>query len=118
MIKEFKDLEVYKVSYDLAVRLHKLSIELPQMEQFELGRQLRRAATSIPLNIAEGYGRKKSAADFKHFLSIALGSCNEVRVLLDMLKDIGYLEEPIYDGFSSAYQVLGRRLFALIERWK
>lgn len=118
MIKEFKDLEVYKVSYDLAVSLHRLSIELPQIEQFELGRQLRRAATSIPLNIAEGYGRKKSALDFKHFLSIALGSCNETRVLLDMLKDIGYLEESIYGEFSNAYQVLGRRLFALIERWR
>ena len=117
MIKEFKDLEVHKVSYELAVKLHKLSVELPQIEQFELGRQLRRAATSIPLNIAEGYGRKKSAAEFKHFLSNALGSCNEVRVLLDMLKDIGYIENSLYDELSNAYTVLGRRLYRLIERW-
>ncbi len=118
MIKEFKDFEVYKVSYDLAVRLHKLSAELPQIEQFELGRQLRRAATSIPLNIAEGYGRKKSTADFKHFLSNALGSCNEVRVLLDLLKDLGYLETTLYNEFSNAYEILGRRLYTLIVKWK
>lgn len=117
MIKEFKDLEVYRVSYDLAVKLYKLSSELPQIEQFELGRQLRRAVTSIPLNIAEGYGRKKSAADFKHFLSNALGSCNEVRVLLDLLKDVGYLEVEIHKELSSAYEILGRRLYALIEKW-
>ena len=63
-----------------------MTLEFPKHELYELGSQMRRAATSIPLNIAEGYGRKSTAADFKAFLRIALGSCNEVMVLIEMIK--------------------------------
>ena len=57
-MKEYEKLDVYVKGYDLGIRIHKLTQEFPNAEKFELGRQLRRAATSIPLNLAEGYGRK------------------------------------------------------------
>lgn len=73
-ITSFRDLAIYQKSYVLALEVHKLTRELPEVERYELGHQLRKAAVSIPANIAEGYGRKNSQAEFKHFLRNALGS--------------------------------------------
>ena len=59
MIKSYKDLEVYKRSYKLALKTHKITLTFPAIERYELGSQLRRATKSIPLNIREGYGKKR-----------------------------------------------------------
>ena len=117
VIQSFYDLDVYKRSYRLALELHRLSFTLPKHEQYELGSQIRRSAVSISLNIAEGYGRKKSQAEFKHFLRNSLGSCNEVQVLLDLLKDLGYMKEAHYLSFKEEYQILGKQLNKLIQVW-
>ena len=90
----------------------------PKQEQYELSSQLRRAAVSIPANIAEGYGRKASAAEFKHFVRIALGSCNEVAVYLDLIKDLEYIDEKMHEELSKEYEVLGRQLNVLSRRWQ
>jgi four helix bundle protein len=79
MIKSYEDLEVYQQSYELYIEIYKATLNLPRYETYEIVNQLRRAALSIVLNIAEGYG-KQSVADFKRFLSISIGSCNEVCV--------------------------------------
>ena len=118
MIKSYKDLEVYKKSYKTALELHQMTLEFPKHELYELGNQMRRAAMSIPLNIAEGYGRKSSNNEFKQFLRIALGSCNEVMVLLEMIKDLGYMEETKYREVNEQYDHLSRQLYRLIESWK
>jgi four helix bundle protein len=118
MIKAYKDLEVYGESYKLTLQLHKMTNEFPDFERYEMGRQLRKAAMSIPMNIAEGYGKKESEKDFKRFLQVSLGSCNEVAVLLDMSKDLGYIEQKKYEEFSQRYEVLGRRIYTLIQKWK
>ena len=73
---------------------------------------------SIPMNISEGYGKKESELDFKRFLRMSLGSCNEVRVLLDMSKDLGYIEENVYEQITQKYDVLGKRINTLIQKWK
>ena len=85
MIKTFYDLNVYKSSYELSLKIHKISHSFPKEELYELGAQLRRAAVSVSANIAEGYGG--SSAEFKRYLRIANGSCNEVRVYIDMSYD-------------------------------
>ncbi len=118
MIKSYKDLEVYKNSYQAALELHQTTLEFPKHELYELGSQLRSAGTSIPLNIAEGYGRKYSSNEFKQYLRMALGSCNEVIVLLEMIKDLGYMEETKYQEFNEKYDHLSRQLYRLIENWK
>ena len=92
MIKNFNDLEVYQTSYRLALEIHQITKKFPAHETYEIGSQLRRAALSVPLNIAEGYGKKRSLKDFKRFLNISLGSCNETMVLIDFVKDLGYIE--------------------------
>ena len=118
MIQSYKDLDVYQRSYKLALDIHRLSFTLPEVEKYELRSQLRRAAVSIPLNIAEGYGRKDSKAEFRHFLRNALGSCNEVQVLLNMIKDLGYIQEEIYTEFAPSYEIAGKQLNKLIQNWK
>ena len=118
MIKSYKDLEVYRKSYEAALKLHQMSLEFPRHELYELGSQMRRSAMSIPLNIAEGYGRKSAVAEFKHFLRNALGSCNEVIVLLEMIKDLGYLENDVFQELNEMYDHIARQIYRLIESWK
>jgi four helix bundle protein len=118
MIKGYQDLEVYKRSYNLALRLHQTTLQFPSHERYELGSQIRRSAVSVPLNIAEGYGRKSSPKEFKHFIRNALGSTNEARVLVDMAKDLGYLESSAYEDFAEQYQILSKQLYRLMERWE
>ena len=79
--------------------------------------QIRRAALSIVLNIAEGYGRK-SRDDFKRFLKMSYGSVNEVEVLLELGKDLKYVKEETYRDLIERYSLLGKRIFTLIEKWK
>lgn len=118
MIKSYHDLEVYNRAYELALNIHKLSFSLPEGERFELSSQIRRAAVSIALNIAEGYGRKDSSAEFKHFLRNSLGSCNEVQVLLNLLKDLNYIDQEKYLTCKEGYDILGKQLNALIKKWQ
>ena len=114
-IKSYEDLEVYQQGFRLAVEIHKLTTVFPAEERRELGYQVRRAAVSIPANIAEGYGRKNSSAEFKHFLRNALGSSNEVCVLLKLAKELSYIDD---NKIIEEYDVLGKRLYCLIESWK
>ena len=116
IIKSYKDLEVYQEGYRLAIGIYKEVNSLPN-EAFELVKQTKRAAMSIPLNIAEGYGKKESVLEFKRYLRMAMGSVNEIEVLLEMLKDLEYFERTIYENYVEAYQVLGKRLNVLLNKW-
>jgi hypothetical protein len=72
--KSFEDLEVFQRAYRLSLEIHQVSLSLPGIEQRALGDQVRRASKSIPVNIAEGFGKQAgSVAEFRRFLRIALG---------------------------------------------
>lgn len=118
MIKSYRDLRVYQQSYELGKIIHQVTQQFPKHELHEIGSQLRRAAISIPLNIAEGYGKKISSADFKRFILIAIGSCNEVQVLLDYSKDFKYISEETYEKIWDEYEQLGKQLTILHQKWK
>ena len=117
-ISSYRDLKAYQRSYELALEIHKRTKEFPVLERRELGSQLRRAASSVPINIAEGYGRKRSAEDFKRFLVIALGSCNEVSVILDLARDLGYLVKEEHARWQGQYDEVGKMLNKLIQVWR
>ena len=118
MIQSFKDLKVYEKSYALSVELYRYANTLPSEERFGLASQLKRAGTSIPLNIAEGYGKRESAAEFKRYLMMAKGSCNEMQVLLDLCGDLGYMDQADHGRWTGAYDEIGRMLNGLIEKWE
>jgi len=90
-MKNYKDLEIYKLSYDLAIKIHKMSLELPKYEMYEEGSQIRRSSKAITSCIVEGYGRKKYKADFIKFLTYAHASCDETILHLNFIKDIHQL---------------------------
>ena len=117
-IRSFRDFEVYKTSYQLSLKIHRLSENFPDIERYELGKQIRRAAVSVPANIAEGYGKQDSSAEFKRFLRIALCSANELQVYLDMAKDLGYIPKAVCQDLLGEYETLCRRIAALIRGWK
>ena len=117
-IRSYRDLEVFKESYAAALDISKLTKRLPQYEQFELGKQLRRAARSIPANIVEGWAKRASVAEFKRYLQVAIGSCDEVKFWLQMAKDEGYIPDELVNTQSGRYNKIGAMLAGLWKKWR
>ena len=118
VIASYRDLRIYQRGYELALEIHKITAKFPVQEKRELGTQLRRAATSVPINIAEGYGRKRSPEDFRRFLVIALGSNNEVNVILDLVRDLGYIHEDLHLKLAQENKEIGKGINKLIQVWR
>ena len=111
----YRDLDVYKRSYKLALRIHGLSLRLPKEYRFDIADQIRRASRSIPSNIAEGYGRKKSDRDTVNFLRSALGSNEEMLFHIEFMKDTKLLSKEVYDIYVQEYTICGKQLHNLIR---
>ena len=113
LIKSYQDLTVWKKSMELVKLIYSLTNRLPKEERFGLSDQLRRAAVSIPSNIAEGAGRFNTK-DYVHFLRIARGSKNEIETQLLICEQIGYLSR---DDISASLQLcdeISRMLNAML----
>ena len=95
----YKKLNVWISSISLVKNIYKLTRKFPKDEMFVLTQQLRRAAISIPSNIAEGAGRN-SNAQFKNFLQISIGSCYEAETQLIISKELEYISEEELDTIS------------------
>ena len=118
MIKSFEDFEVYKRAYNTSLEIHKMSLGFPKIEQLALANQLRRSTKSVCANIAEGYGKGSTVAEFKRYLTIALGSANETKVHLRYCKDLGYLTESDFTFFHNEYEEICKMLSKLHKIWK
>lgn len=88
--KDFRDLIIWQRAHVLALEIYRVTDGFPGTEQFGLTNQLRRAAVSVPSNIAEGFERN-SSKDFSHFLVIARGSLSEIKAQLLLAKDLLYV---------------------------
>ncbi len=95
-IKSFTDLDAWREAHALAVMIYKATKHFPKEETFALTSQIRRAATSVSANIAEGFSRKTSA-DREHFYTMSLGSLTELQSHLMISRDVGYM---ILDDFK------------------
>jgi four helix bundle protein len=116
-IRTYRDLDVFRESYAAALDVSRICKRLPPAEQFELARQLRRAARSIPANIVEGWGKRASALEFKRYLQIAIGSCDETGMWLDLSKDEGYIPEGDVKEIKERYNRIGAMLSSLRKQW-
>ena len=117
IIRSFKDLIVWQRSMVLAVRIYRITQELPGSEQFGLTSQLRRAAVSVPSNIAEGYGRQ-STGNYKQFLSISRGSLMEIETQIDICERLKYLAvSDTADIFKEIIEI-SKMLTSLISKIK
>jgi len=90
--QSYKDLIVWQKSYKLVLRIYEITKSFPKSETYGLSQQMRRAAVSIPSNIAEGYGRKHKA-EYHQFLSIAYGSMTELETQYMLAVDLKYSEK-------------------------
>lgn len=91
-VKDYKDLDVWKKGMDLVEEIYSLVKYLPKEETYALSDQMRRAAVSIPSNIAEGQ-KRRSDKDFSNFLAIARGSNAELETQLLICKRLGYYSD-------------------------
>lgn len=92
MDKPHKKLIAWKKSMDLVEKVYELTKKLPREELYGLTSQLRRAAVSVPSNIAEG-AAGRSAVQFRNYLSVAIGSLNELATQLEIIQRIGYVND-------------------------
>ena len=87
--KSFKDLIVWQKSYKLVLEIYKMTRSFPKSEIYGLSQQMRRAAISVPSNVAEGYGRKHKA-EYNQFLAVAYGSLLELETQYLLARDLKY----------------------------
>ena len=112
-MKSYRDLDIYKEAYALAIQVHLLSLKLPNHELYEQGQQVRRSSKSIKDNIAEGYGRRRYKFDFIKFLIYAQASCDETTSQLDMISDL-YFKNDL-DELKLSYDALGKKINKFIQ---
>jgi four helix bundle protein len=115
-IRTFRDLKIWQKGIELVKEAYELSKAFPKEEQYGLSAQMRRAAVSVPSNIAEGF-RRRHAKEYKQFLNIALGSCAELETQLVIAKELNYIGDislqrilEIVDHLSAMIVSLSKRL--------
>jgi four helix bundle protein len=110
----YERLEAWKVSHELAVDVYWVARELPQHEQYGLASQIRRAAASIPTNLAEGAARQ-GPREFRRFTDIALGSLSELAYLLRLVRDLGMLDATRWAQLDAERDRAGKLVWGLHE---
>jgi four helix bundle protein len=116
-LKSYRDLLVWQKGIDLVVVAYKATATFPTSELYGLTSQIRRAATSIPANIAEGYGRG-SRKEYLQFLQIAQGSLKELETHFIVSERLVYLTTAQTEGLLTQTDELGRMLGSLIRKLK
>ena len=108
----YRKLETWQVAMDFVERCYKATRTFPREEMYGLTSQVRRAAVSIPSNVAEGYCRRKTKAYANH-VSIALGSHAEVETHIEIAFRLGFVSDSTRDGLERHLASVGRLLSAL-----
>lgn len=116
-MKDFRELKVWEKAHQLTLAVYQATAPFPQEELYGLTSQMRRAAVSIPTNIAEGCGRG-SDDDFRRFLQIAMGSASELEYHILLAHDLRYLARADCERLSAAIIEVKRMLAALITKIK
>ena len=113
-MRDYKNIKAYQFANDLVIEVYKVTKDFPKEELYGLTSQLRRAAVSIPTNIAEGASRQHKR-DYLHFLYIARGSSAETEYLLHLSNRLGYLRDKKFKEINSLKQEATKTLFGLIS---
>jgi four helix bundle protein len=114
VVQDFRNLEVWKRAHELVLIVYRMTEGFPRSEMFGLSSQIRRAASSIPTNLAEGCGRTQ--AEFARFVQIALGSACELEYELLLVRDLGLITGEAYASTSEKMSDVKRMLQALLRR--
>lgn len=113
-MNSYRDLKVWQEAMLLAERIYRVTAGFPDSERYGLISQMRRAAVSVPSNIAEGYGRR-TPRQRHHFLENAMGSLFELETQSELSSRLGFTAGPDYEELESKIRGLGRGLTALMR---
>jgi four helix bundle protein len=112
MLKSFRELEVWQKAHSLVLEIYRVTARFPDSEKYGIVSQLRRAAMSIPANIAEGFGRR-GTKEFLQCLAIGNGSLEETRYFLLLSGDLGYVSADENKALQSRCDSIGQMIGAL-----
>ncbi len=117
-VSSFEDLEVFQRAYRASLEIHKESLRFPQIEQYAMADQIRRASKSICANIAEGFAKqRRSSAEYRRYLLMAIGSADEMRVWIRYCLDLDYIDEASSRRWRDEYVAIAKMLQAIYTRW-
>ena len=114
-MRDFRELKVWQKAHGFVLDVFRHTKTFPAGERFGITAHLRKSATSVPSNIAEGCGRK-TEREFARFLSIAAGSTSESEYQLLLARDLGYLEDEPYLHLDQQVNEVKRMLNSLIQK--
>ena len=114
-IKNFRDLTIWQLGKELTLGIYQTTKTFPREELFGIISQMRRAAISIPSNIAEGFNRFHNK-EYKRFLYIALGSCAELETQIEIGCSLGYLDKNTAEGLLEKLDHESRMIRNLTKR--
>ena len=114
MSRNWTELTIWRESHKLVLEIYKIISKFPKDELFGLISQIKRAAVSIPTNIVEGHS-KSSGKDFLRFLFISRGSLEELKYLLLLSKDLGYITNQEYEELNERLSILSLKLNNFIK---
>ncbi len=114
-MRDFQKLSIWQKSHLLTIKIYSITKNFPKDEFYGLISQMRRSASSIPTNIAEGCGRT-SIPDFKRFLMIAAGSASELHYQLILSHDLHYISETIFKELSEETILIKKMIYGYIGK--
>ena len=114
-MRDYRKYDVWKLGHEVTLQVYSLTKVFPRVEQYGLISQMRRAAYSIPSNIAEGCGRE-SDAEFKRYLVISRGSASELEYFTILTRDLDLLSESDFEILNNRVNKVRRSLNNLINK--
>ena len=117
-IKKCEDLEVYKLSFDLAMEMFEMTKAFPKEEHYSLVDQIRRSSRSVPANIREGFAKRKYPDVFLRHLNDALGSAAETSTWLDFSLGCRYIPKEKHERFLDKCDKISAMLYKLMQNWE
>ncbi len=112
----YRDLKVYKLAYQLALDIQKVTKNYPKEEKYSLTDQIRRSSRSVPANLAEAWKKRRYQKAFVSKLIDCAGEAGETEVWLDFSKDFGYLDAVRYQELMDGYNQVNKMLYGMIDK--
>ncbi len=114
-MRDFQQFEFWQKGHQLTLRIYQSTKSFPKDEIYGLTSQMRRSASSIPTNIAEGCGRE-SNLEFKRYLIIAAGSCSELQYQLILSKDLKYISDDLFKELTDELIRIRKMIYSYSEK--
>jgi four helix bundle protein len=117
-IKSVRDLKIHTIAFELAMEIFKLTLNFPREEKYSLTDQIRRSSRSVPVNIREGFAKRRYENVFIRHLNDSIGSSEETRGWLEFSLRCRYINKEIHQRLDKSYDEVNAMLYSLMKNWK